>query len=106
VRGGKQQAATSSCGRQGEGTGSDSKRWEVKGKHRQWQGEVGGGGEAYVLLLEWISESNYTLIDNPQYNILGDLSMNKLILRKHKVEDGMNTSVIMRKIVTRFRFWI
>jgi len=44
------------------------------------------------------------LIDNPQYNILGDLSMNKLILRKHKVEDSMNTSVIMRKNVTRFRF--
>ena len=65
---------------------------------------MGGGGEAYELLWELISESNYILIDNPQNNILGDLSINKLILRKHKVEDSMNTSVIMRKNVTRCRF--
>ena len=40
------QAATGRGGRRREGTGSDSERWEVKGKHRlrQRYGEVEGTG--------------------------------------------------------------
>ena len=43
---GKTQAVTGRGGRRREGIGSDRERWEAEGRHRQRQGEVGGGGKA------------------------------------------------------------
>ena len=46
----KQQAAIRRGGRRRDGTGTDTERWEAKGRHRQRYGEVRGRGTAQAAI--------------------------------------------------------